>query len=162
MGTGKSTIGKFSARSLGFRYVDTDDVIVDLAGMSIPEIFQNQGEEAFRDIEIEAVQKVAKSNNQVIATGGGIVTREANRKILKRCGYVIWLKADPESIFERVSRNRNRPLLQTENPLATIRELLAEREELYRETADFEVNTSELTVDEIVHGVTESARIAFC
>ncbi len=160
MGTGKSTIGKFSARSLGFRFVDTDDVIVELAGKSIPEIFEEKGEEGFRELETKALSLCADREHQVIATGGGIVTIPENREILKRAGYVIWLKAEPEAIYERVRRNHNRPLLETEDPLQTIKDLLSSRIEYYKETANEEVSTTELTIDEIVHGVTESTRIA--
>ncbi len=161
MGTGKSTIGKLSARSLGFKYVDTDDVIVELAGKSIPEIFAEHGEKRFREFEVEALKLCAENEHQVIATGGGIVTTEENRALLKKAGYVIWLSAEPEAIYDRVSRNHNRPLLKTEDPLATIRELLAQRKGFYEETAQMEIATTDLTVDEIVHGVTDCARIAF-
>ena len=161
MGTGKSTIGKLSARSLGFTFVDTDHEIEKIAGQSIPQIFEEKGEAYFRELEIETLKNCAETGHQVIATGGGIVTQTENRELLRNAGFVIWLRAKPEAILDRVSRNSNRPLLQTEDPLATIRELLAEREELYESTADIEISTTDLTVEEIVHGVTESARIGF-
>jgi shikimate kinase len=160
MGTGKTSVGKRVAASLGFRFVDTDELVVEKAGKSIPEIFAGSGEETFRDLERDALKTCAESENQVIATGGGIVLREANRQLLAKAGHVIWLKSDPQSILDRVSRNRNRPLVQTENPLKTICDLLAQREEFYRSAAAEEVNTSELTLDETAHGITESARVA--
>ena len=113
------------------------------------------------DPTTEVLARVGGWSEKVIATGGGIVIREENRAVLKDGGFVIWLRASPEAIYDRCMRNQNRPLLDNDDPLGTITKLLGEREGLYRETADFEVNTSDLTVDEIVHGITESARIAF-
>jgi len=161
MGTGKSTIGKLSARSLGFNFVDTDDLIERETGKSIPAIFEEVGETGFRELEMKALQQCAENEHQVIATGGGIVTREANCDLLRKTGFVIWLRAKPEAILDRVSRNSNRPLLQTPNPLETISELLDARECFYQNTSDIEISTTDLTIDEIVHGVTESARIGF-
>ena len=160
MGTGKSSVGRRVADSLGFRFVDTDQVVIELAGKPITRIFEEDGEERFRELESEALRRCASMEGQVIATGGGIVTQPRNHELLKRAGHVVWLKADPETVLRRVSRNRDRPLLQTEDPLATIRELYTSRVELYRACADEEVNTSDLTLEETAHGLTESARIA--
>lgn len=160
MGTGKSSVGRKLAESLGFEFIDTDQVVVELAGKSIPQIFEDEGEERFREWESEALARCAGKGRQVIATGGGIVTQERNRALLREAGHVVWLKADPEVVLDRVSRNRNRPLLQTEDPLATIQELYASRIELYRRCADEEVNTSDLTLEETAHGLSESARLA--
>lgn len=160
MGTGKSSVGRKLAESLGFEFVDTDQVVVELARKTIPQIFEEDGEERFRDWESEALSRCAGKGRQVIATGGGIVTRECNHALLRQAGHVVWLKADPEVVLDRVSRNRNRPLLQTEDPLATIRELYASRVDLYRACADEEVNTSDLTLEETAHGLSESARLA--
>lgn len=160
MGTGKSSVGRKLAESLGFRFVDTDQRIVERAGKPIPQIFSDEGEEVFRDWESRALAECAAGDRQVIATGGGIVVREQNRDLLRQAGHVVWLKADPEVVLDRVSRNRNRPLLQTEDPMATIRDLLDSRVDLYRACADEEVNTSDLTLEETAHGLTESARIA--
>lgn len=160
MGTGKSSVGKKVAASLGFRFVDTDEIIVRMAGKSIPEIFEAEGESRFRELETEALRACVDADDLVIATGGGIVTREENRKLLRGAGHVVWLKADPKTIFDRVSRNEERPLVQTEDPLATICDLLEQRETDYRSTASEVVNTAELTLDETCHGITESARVA--
>ena len=160
MGTGKTTIGKHVARSLGFRFVDTDTLIAKEAGKTIPEIFEEDGEEAFRRLESEILRRCAGRSEQVISTGGGIVTRPENVELLRSAGYVIWLKASAETIYERVRRNRNRPLLQTEDPEETIRNLLAERIPAYEEATDFSITTDELTLDETSYGVTESARLA--
>ena len=161
MGTGKSSVGKRIAASLGFRFVDTDAMVVEAAGKVISDIFADEGEEHFRDLETAALREAAQSGNQVIATGGGIILREENRDVLARAGHVVWLKCDPETILARVSRNTARPLVQTENPLETIRNLLGQREAFYRAAASEEVNTSELTLDETAHGIAESARVAF-
>lgn len=160
MGTGKTTIGRRVASSLGFRFVDTDERIVQRAGKPIPLIFEEDGEEAFRALETKVLGDCAAKSGQVISTGGGIVTRPENVEILGSAGFVIWLRASPDAIFERVSRNRNRPLLQTDDPLETIRRLLAEREGLYEEACDLTVATDDLTQEETSYGVTESARLA--
>ena len=136
MGTGKTTIGKDAAKSLGFRFVDTDALISRNAGKSIPDIFAEDGEEAFRLLETEVLEECAKGTDQVISTGGGIVTRERNHPLLKQAGYVIWLKASPETIFDRVKRNKSRPLLQVDDPLKTIQEMLADRADLYEAVQD--------------------------
>lgn len=160
MGTGKSSVGRRVAESLGFAFVDTDQIVVELAGKPIPRIFAEDGEDRFREWETEALRSCANRERQVIATGGGIVTQPRNHPILREAGYVFWLKASPEAVLQRVARNRERPLLQTADPLATIRELLDSRIELYRACADEEVNTTELTLEEAAHGITESASVA--
>jgi len=159
MGTGKTTIGKRVARSLGYRFVDTDRLIAKRAGKTIPQIFEEDGEEAFRRIETEVLRSCADESRQVISTGGGAVTRPENREILKSAGYVVWLKADPDSIYERVKRSRNRPLLQTPDPRATIAELLAQRAALYEATQHLTVTTDDLTLEEAAFGVSESAQL---
>ena len=160
MGTGKTTVGMRVARSLGFRFVDTDKLIVRETGKSIPRIFEESGEEHFRTIETGILRRCAGGSEQVISTGGGIVTREENRALLREAGYVIWLKASPEVIYERVRRNRNRPLLKTVDPLQTIRDLLEARKDLYESCADLAISTDHLTMDETCFGVSESARLA--
>ena len=160
MGAGKTSVGRKLADSLGFEFIDTDQVVVEMAGKPIPRIFEEDGEEKFREWESEALSRCAGKGRQVIATGGGIVTQERNQALLRDAGHVVWLKADPEVVLDRVSRNRNRPLLQTEDPLTTIRELYASRIDLYRRCADEEVNTPDLTLEETAHGLTESARLA--
>ncbi len=161
MGTGKTSVGMRVARSLGFRFVDTDKLVVKQAGQSIPKIFEEHGEARFRDLETAALRQCAEGEGQVISTGGGVVVGEGNHALLRGAGYVVWLKASPEVIYERVRRNRGRPLLRTADPLATIRDLLAAREELYASCADLTIKTDHLTMDETCFGVTESARLVF-
>lgn len=160
MGTGKSSVGRRVADSLGFAFIDTDQIAAELAGKPIPEIFAQDGEGRFREWESEALRRCARLERQVIATGGGIVTRPENRDLLRQAGYVIWLKADPEVVHRRVARNHDRPLLQTPDPQATIRDLLNARLPLYRACAQEEVNTGDLTLEETAHGITESCRVA--
>lgn len=161
MGTGKTTVGRKVARSLGFQFVDTDDQIVGAAGISIPEIFAQAGEEAFRNLETEALEKCLRgAHGRVVATGGGIVVRKKNRELLKASGFVIWLQASVEVIIDRVIRNQNRPLVATDDPLETITKLLEERDQLYQSVADLAIETDDLLLDETVCGVTESARLA--
>jgi len=160
MGTGKTSVGQRVAQSLGFRFVDTDKLIVKEAGKPIPAIFEEEGEEAFRRIETGVLRRCAEDEGQVISTGGGIVTREENRAILREAGFVVWLRTSPEVIFERVRRNRNRPLLQTADPMGTIQELLEARRGLYEACADLAIQTDHLTLEETCFGVAESARLA--
>lgn len=159
MGTGKTTVGMRVAKSLGFRFVDTDRLIVRRTGKSIARIFEESGEDHFREIETEVLRDCARAEGQVVSTGGGIVTREENHALLREVGYTIWLRTSPEIIYERVRRNRARPLLQTADPLQTIRDLLARREALYEACADLTVKTDHLTMDETCYGVAESARL---
>lgn len=160
MGTGKTTIGKRVAKSLGFEFVDTDALIVEKAGKSIVRIFEDSGEDAFRALETEVLKECGQKKDQVISTGGGIVTRPENLELLKSAGYVIWLKASPEIIFERVRRNPSRPLLQTKNPQKTIDDLLTKRDELYSGAKHLSINTDELTMEETCFGVTECTKLA--
>lgn len=161
MGTGKTSISKRVAHSLGFTFVDTDELIVESAGKAITEIFADQGEDHFRDLETESLRTCQQRNQQVISTGGGIILRKENRKLLAQCGYVIWLKASANDILERISRNQERPLLQTPNPLQTIKDMLQARNELYSASADFEIDTDELSLDETSFGICESIRVVF-
>lgn len=161
MGTGKTSVGMRVARSLGFRFVDTDKLIAKEYGVPIPKIFEEFGEEHFRETETRVLSRCAEGAGQVISTGGGIVNRDANIGILQSSGYVIWLKAAPEVIYERVKRNRSRPLLRTPDPLATIRELLAVRNERYERCAHLAIATDHLTMEETCFGVTESAMLVF-
>lgn len=158
MGTGKSTVGKRVAESLQFAFVDTDEEIAGRAGMSIPEIFSRHGEERFREMETSVLEDCCRGSHQVISTGGGVVTREVNCSILSRGGYVIWLKANPSVIYNRVKRNTERPLLKTPDPEKTIRDLLESRESAYAGCADLAIATDELSLEETIYGITETAR----
>lgn len=158
MGTGKTSVGKRVAQSLDFHFVDTDEEIVNEVGKSIPQIFEESGEDYFRELETQVLKRVCQNTQQIISTGGGIVIRPENHPILKAVRNVIWLKASPEIIFERVRRSRDRPLLETEDPQQTIRDLLASRDGLYATCSGLTIATDELSLEETIYGVTETAR----
>lgn len=145
MGSGKSSVGRLLATNLGFQFVDTDALVVQAAGMPIADLFAQQGEGAFRDYEANALASLVGRQRLVVATGGGIVTREENVGLLRQLGFVVALTADEGVIFERVSRNNKRPLLQTPNPRETISALLAKRAPLYAATANLLVDTTSKT-----------------
>jgi shikimate kinase len=149
MGSGKSSVGRELARRWGFRFIDTDTAIRQKFQKSIPEIFASFGEPFFRDEENRTLQELQKTERAVIATGGGIVLQPRNHPLLRTLGVVVWLTASEEVIWERVSRNQNRPLLRTEDPRATISNLMSTRYPLYAALADITVETSGLTHQEV-------------
>jgi shikimate kinase len=141
MGAGKSTIGRVLAAELHLGFRDSDKVIEDRTGADIPWIFDMEGEEGFRDRESAVLQELSQSKDLVIATGGGIILRPENREMMKSSGYVCYLTASIEQLVERTARDKKRPLLQVENPRQKIIDLVALRDPLYVESADFVVNT---------------------
>ena len=161
MGSGKSAVGRLIAKRLRFQFVDTDQLIVKRAGVSISEIFAQHGEEHFRNLETAELESLDHLRQTVIATGGGVVVKERNHAILARLGFVVWLTAGEDVIFNRVSRTDKRPLLQTEDPRATIRDLLAARRPLYEKAAQFTVDTTTFSHGEAADAVIAAARSAF-
>jgi shikimate kinase len=163
MGCGKSTIGRKLQTLLGYPLVDTDQLIEGKAGMAVAEIFARRGEPYFREVESAVLNELSAPGNprRIIATGGGIIGRKANRKLLAQLGYVVWLQAPVDVILLRTGRNRDRPLLQTENPREKIERLLTERSPLYHEIADLELETAGLETEEIACGILASARYHF-
>jgi shikimate kinase len=153
MGAGKSSVGRDLAHHYKFRFLDTDSMIRQKYGKSIPEIFAQLGEETFRADEHAALLHLQRARGIVLATGGGIILRPENHPLLKNIGYVVWLTADEETIWNRVGLNPNRPLLQTENPRETISRLLEYRSPFYQEAADLKVNTTGLTHSEVVQRI---------
>lgn len=149
MGAGKSTIGRRLAARLGMRFVDADAEIELAAGMSIPEIFETHGEPHFRDGEARVIARLLNGGPIVLATGGGAVLREETRARLSERAVSIWLKADAEVILRRVRRRADRPLLQTADPAATIKRLIAEREPIYGQ-ADITVASRDVPYEWIV------------
>lgn len=141
MGAGKSTIGRVLAAELHLGFRDSDKVIEDRTGADIPWIFDMEGEEGFRDRESAVLDELSKNQDMVIATGGGIILRPQNREIMKSSGYVCYLTASIEQLVERTARDKKRPLLQVENPRQKIIDLVALRDPLYRDAADFIINT---------------------
>jgi shikimate kinase len=153
MGSGKSSVGREIARRLGFRFIDTDTTIRQKHGKSIPDIFASFGEPFFRDEENKALQDLQDVEHVVVATGGGIVLQPRNHALLCSLGVVVWLTATEEVIWERVSRNRNRPLLRTPDPRTTISNLMATRYPLYGSLSHITVETSGLTHQEVAEQV---------
>ena len=141
MGAGKSTIGRVLAAELHLSFRDSDKVIDDRTGADIPWIFDMEGEEGFRDRETAVLDELSTGQDVVIATGGGIILRAQNRDTMKVSGYVCYLTASIEQLVERTARDKKRPLLQVENPRQKIIDLVALRDPLYREAADFVINT---------------------
>jgi shikimate kinase len=158
MGSGKSSVGRELARRWQFRFFDTDAIIRNKYRRSIVDIFASLGEPLFRDEENKALQDLQNSRQAVIATGGGIVLQPRNHCLLHSLGVVIWLTASEEVIWERVSRNQNRPLLKTKDPRSTIRDLMSTRYPLYRSIADITVETSGLTHQEVADRVLVAIR----
>lgn len=131
MGTGKSTVGRILADRLGWKFVDTDRLIESEAGLTITEIFDADGEAAFRDLETAVARRLAGMSQCVVATGGGFPLRPENREAAIAAGEVFLLVAPPEEIWQRIGHTRHRPLLQADDPMARIRSLLKEREPAY-------------------------------
>jgi shikimate kinase len=159
MGAGKTTVGRLLARRLRLRFIDSDREIEGRCGVKIPVIFEIEGEGGFRAREALAIEALTALEGVVLATGGGAVIAEQNRRCLAARGTVVYLSAKPEDLYERVRHDRNRPLLATPDPLARLRELHAERDALYRSVADFVVDTGEqsvqLLVQDLVHRLEE-------
>ncbi len=158
MGCGKTTVGHLVAEKLHWPFVDTDALVVEEAGLSIPDIFEAEGEAGFRERETAVLARLANESQRVIATGGGIVTQPRNAPLLRSMGFVVWLSATEADICSRASRNRNRPLLQTADPRKTIHDLLEQRRPLYESFAHMAIETHGLEPEEIAYGVCESAR----
>ena len=161
MGCGKTTLGARLAHMLGLKFVDMDDCIVRKAGCTIPEIFAARGEAGFREIESSVLDDLLTEEHMVVATGGGVVTVPDNLPKLQALGFVVWLNPPERAIWNRVSRNRSRPLLQTPNPRQTVHDLLEKRRPLYAAAADLEADTRGLTPDEAAYGISESVRLYF-
>jgi shikimate kinase len=148
MGAGKSSVGRVLERRTGLARLDTDEAVAAHFGMSISETFEKHGEEKFRDTETEVLRKLAPDRAAIVTTGGGIVLRPANVELLKRLGTIVWLNADEMTLFERASRRNTRPLLQNDDPRAVFSELFRKRAPIYKATADFAIDTSNLNHDE--------------
>lgn len=159
MGCGKSTIGKEMSEILNMKFIDTDAWIEERQGITISEIFATKGEIFFRDLETTTLQELLEEKEtMVISVGGGLPLREENRKLLQQLGRIIYLKAEPETIYNRVKGDTTRPLLQTGNPMERIREMLGQREEKYRVVADKIVIVDKKDISEIVYEVLDAVQ----
>ena len=142
MGAGKSTIARRLATSLDKEFVDADRELEQRTGVEIPLIFELEGEEGFRRRESEMLERLVVRTGIVLATGGGVVLSAHNRALLSAHGFVIYLDAPVDLLVARVARDRHRPLMQTPDPEATMRDLVRMRDPLYRESADMVVRSS--------------------
>ena len=158
MGAGKSTVGKALARQLGWEFVDTDHVIEQATGVSIPTIFEIEGEEGFRKRETQTLATLLEKPQCVLATGGGIVINPQNRAMLKALGDVVYLKASVQDLVERTKLDKNRPLLQDPNPEKKLEDLLRVRRPMYQECADLVVETGRQPVSQIVHKICKALK----
>lgn len=155
MGAGKTSIGRQLAKRLQRRFVDVDHEIEAQTGVRIPTIFEIEGEAGFREREAQAIAQLTAQPGLVLATGGGAVMREENRRHLRDSGVVIYLRVPPQTLFERTRHDRNRPLLQVENPLGRIEELYAQRDPLYREIADLIMDSGNCSVATLARRIEE-------
>lgn len=155
MGSGKTTIGRQLATRLDRKFYDSDREIEKSTGVDVALIFEIEGEEGFRLRETKMISELAKKQKSVIATGGGSVLSEENRACIKQNGKVIYLKSSQEKIFERTFRDKKRPLLETEDRMATIKELLEKRGPLYEEIADLIICTDHRPINQIINKISQ-------
>ena len=159
MGSGKSSVGRILSSLTGFALVDTDTLVAQEAGQSIPAIFRQHGEEHFRALETKVLQSLVGRIGLIVATGGGVVVSEKNRRLLPEIGPVVWLDASTDHLHQRVKHSK-RPLLQTEDPRRTLEELYRAREPLYREASTVHIDSSKLTHRQTAEAVLAALREA--
>ncbi len=157
MATGKSTVGKALKEYIGkdYKFIETDQLIVEIAGKSIPRIFSEDGEDKFREYEIEACKKAANLKKAVISCGGGIVLNKANIENLKKTCHIVLLTASPKEIYNRVMKDgkKTRPVIDKDDPMKEIESVLKQRELLYNISAEIIINTTDKTIDEIIREI---------
>jgi len=158
MGAGKTTVGKLIARHLNRPFIDSDHEIERRTGVNIPLIFELEGEAGFRTREATVIEDLTGHSNIVLATGGGAVLSQQNRDNLRRNGTVIYLRAKVEDLWQRTRHDKNRPLLQTAEPQAKLKELFAQRDPLYCEIADIIVDSGAQSVHALVHQIEEQLK----
>ncbi len=141
MGAGKTTLGRMIAEELGYAFIDSDRVIEERTGVDIPTIFYFEGEEGFRERETRVLEDLTLRDNTVLATGGGAILRAENRAMLHSRGFVVYLAVSVAQQLARTARDKHRPLLQTPDPEARLRELAAQRAPLYASIAHFTIDT---------------------
>lgn len=162
MGAGKTTIGRVLARHRNLEFVDSDHEIVARCGVSIPTIFEIEGEAGFRRREAAMIDELTQRQGIVLATGGGAILDPENRARLKARGAVIYLHGQPQDLYMRTRHDRNRPLLQTDDPLARMRSLYEQRHPLYLETADIVAETGRQSVHCLVRKIEAGLEAAGC
>lgn len=153
MGAGKSTIGRLLSDELGLPFIDSDKEIEDRSGANIPWIFDLEGEAGFRERESQVIDDLTGPPAKVLATGGGAILSESNRRVLSGSGYVVYLKTSVEQQLIRTAKDRNRPLLQRDDPEAVLRSLARQRNGLYESTAHLTVDTNGLSPKAVVREI---------
>lgn len=162
MATGKSVVGKALVKQLGrdFEFIETDEVVIKLAGKSIPQIFLEDGEAVFRHYEIETCRKISKQSKFVVSCGGGIVLNKVNIDNLRKRCYIILLNASIQEIYKRVTKDgiKTRPLINNISPMEDIEELLEDRKPLYDSAADLKIETTGKSIKRIVQSIITELR----
>lgn len=160
MGAGKTTIGRQLAKALGVPFYDSDKAIEERTGVDIPTIFEFEGEEGFREREQKMLQQLTTMQGIVLATGGGAVLREENRRMLSQNGFTVYLNCAIDKLLERTRKDTQRPLLKTDNPKQRLETLFAQREPLYLACADFKIDTGTMPSREVVEHILTAFRDA--
>jgi len=160
MGAGKTTLGRAVARQLGWPFFDSDQEIALRCGVEVSVIFELEGEQGFRHRERQMIDALTWHNGIVLATGGGAVLLPENRALLRNRGIVIYLRATPHELWLRLRHDRTRPLLQTAHPQGRLSALHAQRDPLYREVADFVIDTGRANFSRLVHLVINQLELA--
>lgn len=153
MGTGKTTIGSQLARATGFTFVDADQELEKRTGATVSLIFDIEGEAGFREREKRLIDELTQRDRLVLATGGGAILAEDNRRHLAERGLVVYLKTPVETLIERTRHDTSRPLLRTADPAATLRGIITVREPLYAEIADLVIDTGKLSVKQVIRRI---------
>ena len=156
-GTGKSTVGELLANRLKRNFIDSDKYIESSTGKTIKSIFEDEGEEGFRKIEADIIAELSKMDNMIISAGGGAVLKEENVKNLKDNGFIVLLEATPEIIHNRITQDektsQQRPSLTAKKLLDEIKHLIEQRERPYKDAADYTINTSYVSCEDIVNEI---------
>ncbi|NVM17875.1 MAG: shikimate kinase [Candidatus Lokiarchaeota archaeon] len=163
MATGKSTAGKALKDRLGkdYKFIETDQIIIEIAGKSIPKIFAEDGEAKFRDYEIEACKKVAQLSKSIISCGGGVVLNKTNIEILKQSCHIVLLTATPEVIYSRAMSEgkEHRPIINKKDPFKEIEKVLHYRESYYNSSAEIIIDTTEKSIERIVEEILKQTKL---
>jgi shikimate kinase len=159
MGAGKTTIGKLLARQMGKTFIDCDEEIQQRTGVTVRHIFDVEGENGFRQREAVVIRDMVQRNNLVLATGGGAVLSESNRSELMRNGIVVYLESSVHDLWQRTCHDRNRPLLQTADPLAKLKELYEQRDPLYTEIADLIIHSGKQSAQSLVQKLQQELNV---
>ena len=159
MGAGKTTLGKALAQRLRREFIDTDRILVERTGVAVATVFEIEGEEGFRRRESGVLAELARREDCVIATGGGMVLAEENRRVMRSAGTVVYLRARLENLWERTRHDATRPLLATPDPRGTLAALLGEREPLYRDAAHLIVETGSQSANTLLNRVVAALRV---